>query len=106
MSNEDTHANLVRRIFHEGSSVPNSATVVEEIFASDFVCHGPPGMNQAERPRLAGKRDASGVPLVPAEGELSPGLVAALLRHWLDAAVPGSGARLRPPPPSAVASPR
>ncbi len=62
-------------------------------------------VNQAERPRLSGKRDANGVPLVPAEGELAPGLVAALLRHWLDGAVPGSGARLRPPPPTPVTSP-
>ena len=29
--------------------------------------------NQSQRPRLAGKRDASGAPLVPAEGELAPG---------------------------------
>jgi indolepyruvate ferredoxin oxidoreductase len=62
-------------------------------------------VNQAERPRLAGKRDASGVPLVPAEGELAPGLVAALLRHWLESAAPGSGARLRPAAAAAAASP-
>jgi indolepyruvate ferredoxin oxidoreductase len=62
-------------------------------------------VNQAERPRLAGKRDASGATLVPAEGELAPGLVAALLRRWLQAAAPGSEARLRPAPPAPAASP-
>ncbi|MEN8160955.1 MAG: indolepyruvate ferredoxin oxidoreductase family protein, partial [Myxococcota bacterium] len=62
-------------------------------------------VNQPERPRLAGKRDASGAPLVPAEGELAPGLVADVLRRWLATAAPGSEARLRPAPPAPVASP-
>jgi indolepyruvate ferredoxin oxidoreductase len=61
--------------------------------------------NQSVRPRLAGKRDAAGAPLVPAEGELAPGLVADLLRRWLEAAAPGVGARLRPPPPAPAATP-
>ena len=46
MANE-TNIALVRRIFHEGSSVPNPPSVVEAIFASDFVCHGPPGVNHS-----------------------------------------------------------
>jgi indolepyruvate ferredoxin oxidoreductase len=62
--------------------------------------------NQGERPGLAGKRDAAGAPLVPSEGELSPGLVADALRRWLEAAAPGAAARLRAPaPPPGVAPP-
>jgi indolepyruvate ferredoxin oxidoreductase len=61
--------------------------------------------NQSQRPRLAGKRDGAGAPLVPAEGELAPGPVAELIRRWLDAAAPGVVARLRPPPPAPTASP-
>jgi indolepyruvate ferredoxin oxidoreductase len=61
-------------------------------------------VNQTERPRLAGKRDASGAPLVPAEGELAPGLVADVLRRWLTSVAPGSEARLRPPPPAPAAA--
>jgi indolepyruvate ferredoxin oxidoreductase len=61
--------------------------------------------NQSVRPRLAGKRDAAGAPLVPAEGELAPGPVAELIRRWLESASPGVGARLRPPPPAPTATP-
>jgi indolepyruvate ferredoxin oxidoreductase len=61
--------------------------------------------NQSQRPRLAGKRDAAGAPLVPAEGELAPGLVAELIRRWLESAAPGVSARLRPPPAAPTASP-
>ncbi len=46
MSN-DNNAELVRRVFHEGSSEPNPKTVLNEIFAPDFVCHGPPGMEHS-----------------------------------------------------------
>jgi hypothetical protein len=35
---------LVRRVFHEGSSVRNSRAELDELFASDFRCHGPPEM--------------------------------------------------------------
>lgn len=38
------HEALVRRVFHEGSSQPNPPSVLQELFAPDFVCHGPPGM--------------------------------------------------------------
>ena len=35
---------LVRRVFHEGRSTPNSRQVLDELFSPDFACHGPPGM--------------------------------------------------------------
>ncbi len=47
MSVEDDNIALVRRIFHEGTSTPNPPAVAAEIFAPDFVCHGPPGVNHA-----------------------------------------------------------
>ena len=53
MSNE-TNIVLVRRIFHEGSNVPNSPYVVNEIFAPDFICHGPPGVNHSHAGGAAG----------------------------------------------------
>ncbi len=61
--------------------------------------------NQSQRPHLAGKRDAAGAPLVPAEGELAPGPVAELIRRWLESAAPGVAARLLPPPSAPAASP-
>ena len=45
MTNEQASIELARRIFHEGSSVPNPPEVVASIFAPDFICHGPPGVN-------------------------------------------------------------
>ncbi|MEZ4216457.1 MAG: indolepyruvate ferredoxin oxidoreductase family protein [Myxococcota bacterium] len=41
-----------------------------------------------ERPRLLGKRDADGAPLVSDVGELSPGDVVTALRRWLGRAAP------------------
>ena len=38
---------LIRRLFHEGTSTPNPPDVLSELFQSDFVCHGPPGMNHS-----------------------------------------------------------
>ncbi|MDX1648978.1 MAG: indolepyruvate ferredoxin oxidoreductase family protein, partial [Myxococcota bacterium] len=62
--------------------------------------------NEPGRPRLSGKRDAEGRPLVPAEGELAPGAVAEALRAWLAAAAPEAAATLRPSPePPAVRPP-
>ena len=58
--------------------------------------------NQPERPRLLGKRDEDGVPLVPSEGELAPEVVAGLLRGWLERRVPEEAARLRPPPEAPI----
>ncbi|HKA15874.1 MAG TPA: indolepyruvate ferredoxin oxidoreductase family protein, partial [Myxococcota bacterium] len=59
--------------------------------------------NSADRPRLAGKLDADGVPCVPNVGELTPGDVVAVLRGWLAHAAPDLAPRLRPPlPPPAL----
>ncbi|HKJ24428.1 MAG TPA: indolepyruvate ferredoxin oxidoreductase family protein, partial [Myxococcota bacterium] len=55
--------------------------------------------NRSERPRLLGKADERGAPLVPAEGELAPGIVAEVLRGWLARRAPDLAARLAPPPP-------
>lgn len=38
---------LIRGVFHEGTSTPNPPEVLAELFHSDFVCHGPPGVNHA-----------------------------------------------------------
>jgi len=53
--------------------------------------------NEPRRPRLLGKRDERGAPLVPSEGELAPAVVAAALRSWLERRAPEIGRRLRPP---------
>ena len=45
--------------------------------------------NLPERPRLLGKRDEEGRPLVSAEGELEPRAITAVLRDWLARRVPG-----------------
>jgi len=55
----------------------------------------------ARRPRILGKRDGSGAPLVPDVGELSPDAVEAALRRWLGARGGELAAALRPPPPPA-----
>ena len=52
--------------------------------------------NLEQRPRLLGKRDERGAPLVPSEGELAPGLVAQLIRSWLECRAPELAGRLRP----------
>jgi indolepyruvate ferredoxin oxidoreductase len=49
------------------------------------------------RPRLLGKHDETGAPLVPAEGELSPPVVAEVLRRWLERRAPEATAALRRP---------
>ncbi|MEE8421382.1 MAG: nuclear transport factor 2 family protein [Dehalococcoidia bacterium] len=38
---------LIRGVFHEGTSTPNPPDVLAKLFHSDFVCHGPPGVNHA-----------------------------------------------------------
>lgn len=62
--------------------------------------------NDERRPRLLGKRDERGAPLVPSEGELAPALVAQAIRSWLERRAPELARRLRapaaPPPPPAV----
>jgi indolepyruvate ferredoxin oxidoreductase len=65
--------------------------------------------NASDRPRLFGKQDPDGRPLVPEVGELTPGKVASLLRRWVaeyagDEAAAWA-ARLAPAPePPAVSS--
>ncbi len=49
--------------------------------------------NAERRPRLLGKSDETGAPLVPSVGELSPGAVAEALRSWLERRAPGLVAR-------------
>jgi len=54
--------------------------------------------NLSERPRLFGKQDLSGRPLVPQIGELNPGAVASVMRRFITAEVPEWSTRLRPEP--------
>lgn len=54
MSNEEAHVALVRRVFHEGTSVPNPPSVAAQIFASDFICHGPPNVNHSHAAGMIG----------------------------------------------------
>ncbi|MDJ0789824.1 MAG: indolepyruvate ferredoxin oxidoreductase family protein [Myxococcota bacterium] len=62
--------------------------------------------NLQDRPRLLGKRDEDGAPLLPSEGELSPSVVAEALRSWIARRDPEAARQLRPPPaPPAAASP-
>ncbi|MEE9608987.1 MAG: indolepyruvate ferredoxin oxidoreductase family protein [Myxococcota bacterium] len=57
------------------------------------------------RPRLLGKCDERGAPLIPSEGELAPSVVAQAIRSWLERRDPALGATLRPPAaPGGVAS--
>lgn len=54
--------------------------------------------NLSERPRLRGKRDLDGSALVPQIGELTPKVVADLLRRWIGQEAPEWSARLTPIP--------
>ncbi|HEY8493160.1 MAG TPA: indolepyruvate ferredoxin oxidoreductase family protein, partial [Myxococcota bacterium] len=56
------------------------------------------------RPRLVGKRDEQGAPLVPSEGELAPAAVAEAIRRWLERRVPELAATLPPRPPEPAAA--
>ena len=60
--------------------------------------------NESERPRLFGKLDENGAPLVPGVGELSPSLVVEILRAWLSCRAPEFASRLRPTPLSNAAA--
>ncbi|MFQ5514436.1 MAG: indolepyruvate ferredoxin oxidoreductase family protein [Myxococcota bacterium] len=51
------------------------------------------------RPRLLGKHDERGVPLVPAEGELSPAALARILHAWIAREAPEQREGLATPPP-------
>ncbi len=57
--------------------------------------------NLSERPRLMGKQDLDGRPLVPQIGELTPGAVVKVLRQWIGTNAPEWAARLRPDPETA-----
>lgn len=59
--------------------------------------------NLDRRPRLLGKRDESGAPLVPSEGELSPAILGDVLRSWLTRRAPEHASRLRPKPEPPIA---
>jgi indolepyruvate ferredoxin oxidoreductase len=62
--------------------------------------------NESDRPRLLGKRDENGAPLVPSEGELAPRVVANVIRGWLERRLADEAKHLRPlPEPQAVAPP-
>ena len=54
--------------------------------------------NLSERPRLRGKQDLDGSPLVPQIGELTPKLVAGILRRVIAQEAPEWAARLAPDP--------
>ena len=68
--------------------------------------------NLPERPRLLGKHDLSGRPLVPRVGELTPSIVGGVIRRWISDYASGDGrdssealewqARLRPEPESTL----
>jgi indolepyruvate ferredoxin oxidoreductase len=55
--------------------------------------------NAERRPRLLGKLDEEGRPLLPSTGELAPADVARALRTWLARLVPGFADSAPPPPP-------
>ncbi len=42
---------LIRGVFHEGTTTPNPPHVLAELFHSDVVCHGPPGINHSHAGR-------------------------------------------------------
>ncbi len=62
--------------------------------------------NQSQRPRLLGKRDEQGAPLLSEVGELAPAAVREAIRSWLVSRIPEIASSLRPAPvPALVASP-
>ena len=62
--------------------------------------------NESERPRLLGKTDEKGAPLVPAEGELAPATIAGIVRRWLETRLGEEARHLQAPPqPADVAPP-
>ncbi len=63
--------------------------------------------NESERPRLLGKQDERGAPLLPATGELAPQQIAEALRAWLMRRLPkdaGLAPAQAPPARSAAAA--
>jgi indolepyruvate ferredoxin oxidoreductase len=60
--------------------------------------------NRDRRPRLLGKHDENGRPLVPAEGELAPPIVAEILRTWIEHRAPEQARTLQPRAESGAAA--
>jgi indolepyruvate ferredoxin oxidoreductase len=60
--------------------------------------------NEPERPRLSGKQAPDGAPLVPNDGELSPGEVVEAVRRWLEQCCPEVASELKRPPAREVPS--
>ncbi len=71
--------------------VEEKRPIVEEQIASLLY-------NERERPRLIGKHDVDGRPLVPQIGELTPKIVASVLRRWIEREAPEWIERLVPEP--------
>ncbi len=82
---------IAARRFAEGLEhllvVEEKRPLVEEQLASLLY-------NSASRPRLSGKLDDRGAPLVPVDGELNPQAVELALRSWLERCVPELAASL------------
>jgi indolepyruvate ferredoxin oxidoreductase len=71
--------------------IEEKKAIIEEQLASILY-------NLTARPRLRGKRDLDGSPLVPQVGELTPKLVAGILRRWIGQEAPEWAGRLTPDP--------
>ncbi len=69
--------------------VEEKRPVIEEQLASILY-------NVSPRPRLSGKKDPMGRPLVPQIGELNPGAVAGVLRRWIGEFAPDWTSALTP----------
>jgi len=71
--------------------VEEKRPVIEEQLASILY-------NVSPRPRLSGKKDPAGRPLVPQIGELNPGAVGTVLRRWIGEYAPDWAGALAPLP--------
>ena len=52
--------------------------------------------NERERPRLLGKADENGAPLLPTTGELAPAVIGDVVRGWLEKRLGDDARKLRP----------
>jgi indolepyruvate ferredoxin oxidoreductase len=80
--------------------VEEKRPIIEEQLASVLY-------NLSDRPRILGKRDLEGRPLVPQVGELTPAILAGVLRRWVGDHAPEWQPRLAPEPtlPALAAQP-
>ncbi len=62
-------------------------------------------VNRDDRPRISGKLDEEGRPLLSSVGELAPAAVREAIRSWLENAAPDVARDLRPAPIPAVVAP-